>query len=39
MSCGRIKVNDSETLDVLRIFEAQDHHSQRQASEDLRIER
>src|SRR3989475_4438945 len=36
--CG-VEVNDSETLDVMRIFEVQDHHSQRQASEDLRIER
>src|SRR5260370_22242673 len=39
MSRCRVEVNDSETLDVLRIFEVQDHHSQRQASEDLRIER
>src|SRR5882672_12020985 len=39
MSRGGVKVNDSETLDVLRIFEVQDHHSQRQASEDLGIER
>jgi hypothetical protein len=36
--CG-VKVNDSETLDVLRIFEVQDHHSQRQASDDLGIAR
>src|SRR5712664_2987931 len=34
-----VEVNDSETLDVLRFFEVQDHHSQRQASDDLGIER
>src|SRR5258707_7955567 len=38
MSRGGVEVNDSETLDVLRFFEVQDHHSQRQASDDLGIE-
>src|SRR5467141_215007 len=36
--CG-VEDNDSETLDVSRIYEVQDHHSQRQASEELQIER